>query len=129
MEDNWRSSEKPIIIGDVEFDPCFDSTKIRMIERHIPGAQVNIRELVKIEVKLPERIECLSDEEIAFYAKRDGGHGLYADGTIRINPHMTPRGILLNYIHENIHHVLPDASENLVDHLTDLVAYQMNLKR
>jgi len=128
MEDNW-TREKAIIIGGVEFDPCFNPAKIRKIESRIPVAQVNVRELVKIKVELPGRIECLSDEEIAFYAKRDGGHGLYADGTIRLNPHMTSRGILLNYIHENIHHVLPDASENLVDHLTDLIAYQTALKR
>ncbi len=48
---------------------------------------------------------------------------------IKIDPNMGSHGILFNYIHENIHIALPSASENLVDHLTDLVAYQMKLPR
>ena len=113
-----------------EFASCFPREKIKKIEHLIPEANEKIRELAKGDIKLPEKIECLSAEEIQHYEKVGAGHGLFVPPkTIKINPYMSETGILLNYIHENIHYVLPSADENLVDFLTDFVAYQVKIKR
>lgn len=130
MEDNWRSSKKPIVIGNVAFDPCFSREKIERIRDVVSESFNYIKMLSKGDEELPRRVECMTMEESQEGEKKGAGHGLYiSPGTIKINPHMSEGAILCNYIHENIHHVLPGASENLVDHLTDLVAFQMNLKR
>lgn len=112
------------------FDDCFDEEKVKEISRQIIKVNEKILDLAREPIELPKTIECMSEKEIAEGLKVGGGHGLFiAPETIKINPHMSSIGIMLNYIHENIHYVLPDASENLVDHLTDLVAYQLKLNR
>ena len=129
MGDNWRS-ERPVRNDVVEFDTCFPKEKIEKIQDKVLESQKYIKMLAREEVELPQWIECMSEEEIREGEKVGAGHGMYRfPDTIKINPHMSSQGILLNYIHENVHHVSPDASENLVDHLTDLIAYQMELKR
>ncbi len=114
----------------VEFGSCFSKEKIEKIAPKVEEAQKYIKMLAREDVELPQRIDCMTVEDIKEGEKLGGGHGEYiSPDTIKINPFMDDLGILLNYIHENIHHVLPDASENLVDHLTDLVAFQMKLQR
>jgi len=114
----------------IEFASCFSKKKIKKIQNKVLESQKYIKMLSKKEIKLPEKVECMTIEEIKKYKKIGAGHGLYVPPkTIKINPHMDGRGILFNYIHENIHYVVPNASENLVDYLTDLIAYQMKLKR
>ena len=114
----------------VRFKECFPTSKISEIEGRIPAAKKFILGLLDEPAELIDDIECMSDAEIEEGLRLGGGHGLYLEPkTIKINPHMSSVAILLNYIHENIHHVLPEASENLVDHLTDLVAYQMGINR
>ncbi len=128
MGDNWR--QKPVRNGVVEFDTCFSKEKIEKIQDKISESHKYIKMMSREETELPQWIECMSEEEIIEGEKVGAGHGMYRfPDTIKINPHMSPGGILCNYIHENIHYVLPNASENLVDHLTDLIAYQMELKR
>lgn len=127
-QDNWRKN--PIRNNMVEFDTCFPMEKIEKIQDKASESHKYIKMLGKEDVELPKRVECMSEEEIREGEKEGAGHGMYRfPDTIKINPHMSSQGILLNYIHENVHHVLPDASENLVDHLTDLICYQMDLKR
>ena len=112
------------------FNECFDEEKIKEISCQIIGVNEKLLDLAREPIELPRTVECMSEKEIAEGLKVGGGHGLFiAPNTIKINPHMGPTGILLNYIHENIHFILPDASENLVDHLTDLVAYQLKINR
>lgn len=114
----------------VEFGLCFSKEKIEKIAPKVEEAQKYIKMLTSTDVELPQKIDCMTMEDIQEGEKCGGGHGEYiAPDTIKINPLMDNLGILLNYIHENIHHVLPGASENLVDHLTDLVAFQMKLQR
>lgn len=114
----------------VEFGACFPKDKIDRITDKVMESQRYIKMLTSTDIDLPQRIDCMTIEDIKEGERLGGGHGEYiAPGTIKINPFMDDTGILLNYIHENIHHVLPNASENLVDHLTDLVAFQMKLQR
>ena len=110
----------------VEFDKCFNIKKIKEIEGRIPEAQIRIQELTR-KKKLPKKIHCMSEKDIKDF-RGASGVAILPD-KIKINPNMGSHGILFNYIHENIHIALPSASENLVDHLTDLVAYQMELPR
>lgn len=114
----------------VEFSECFDKAKIKEIQELIEKANIKLMEFVTEKIDLPGRIDCMSDEEIEVCSALDGGHGLFIHpDIIKINPYMSPVGILLNYIHENIHCIFPKASENLVDFLTDLVAYQLKIPR
>lgn len=116
-------------IDTIEFDACFSREKIKEIQDKASESHKYIKMLSQEKI-LPQRVDCMTAEEIQEGEKVGGGHGLYRfPDTIKINPHMDSTGILLNYIHENVHHVLPNASENLVDHLTDLISYQMELKR
>lgn len=128
MGDNWR--KRPVRNDAVEFDTCFPKEKIEKIQDKALESHKYIKMLSREEVELPPWVECMSEEEIREGEKVGAGHGMYCfPDTIKINPRMSSQGILLNYIHENVHHVAPWASENLVDHLTDLIAYQMDLKR
>jgi len=114
----------------VEFASCFSREKIEKIQDSISESQKYLKMLSREETELPQKVECMSEEEIREGEKVGAGHGLYRfPDTIKINPHMSEGGILGNYIHENVHHLLPNASENLVDHITDLIAYQMKLQR
>lgn len=114
----------------IKFDKCFPMKIIKEIVGIIPKANRLIKDLSKDDVELPDRIQCLSDNEIREYKKTGGGHGLFIPpNIIKINPYMNKTGILLNYIHENIHYTLPHAHENLVDLLTDIIAYQLKMER
>ena len=112
------------------FNECFDEEKIKEISCSVMKANEKILDLTGQPIQLPKQVQCMNEQEIKEGAKVGAGHGLFIPpNTIKINPNMSPDGILLNYIHENIHYVLPEASENLVDHLTDLVAYQLKINR
>ncbi len=114
----------------MKFDKCFPIEIVKEIAEIIPKANKLIKDLSNKDIELPDRIQCLSDDEIKEYEKSGGGHGLFTSpDIIKINPYMGKTGILLNYIHENIHYTLPHAHENLVDLLTDIVAYQLKVKR
>ena len=126
--DNWR--KRPVKSDTVEFDTCFPREKIEKIQDKALESHKYIKMMAREEIEMLRWVECMSEEEIQEGEKVGAGHGMYRFPDIcKINPHMSSQGILLNYIHENVHHVLPDASENLVDHLTDLISYQMELKR
>ncbi|KKL09148.1 hypothetical protein LCGC14_2568750, partial [marine sediment metagenome] len=75
----------------------------------------------------PDRIQCMTAVEIREGLARGGGHGLYVrytDGScdLKINASMSSHAILANFIHENIHHAMPEASARDVDRLTKVVA-------
>lgn len=117
-------------LGNAEFAECFDKGKIAEIQELVAKANIKLMELAKEKVELPKRVECMSDEEIEEYSRLGAGHGLFIPpDVIKVNPYMSSVGILLNYIHENIHYIFPNASENLVDYLTELIAYQLKLPR
>jgi len=114
----------------VEFGLCFAKERIERIADKVEESQKYIKMLSGKDVELPQKIDCMTLKDIEDGRIAGGGHGEFIPpNTIKINPFMDDLGVLLNYIHENIHYVLPSASENLVDHLTDLVAFQMKLQR
>lgn len=71
----------------------------------------------------PRRIECMTLREIREGRKHGAGHGLYIrrGRRIKINSTMPARDVLLNVIHENLHHAMPDATETEVDRWSDLI--------
>lgn len=122
--------EKRLERQTVKFDKSFDDKEIAKIRHRLPEAERLILAITKRDVSLPKKIKGMSDKEIQKYKGTGGGHGLFIPpDTIKINPHMDSNGILLNYIHENIHFVLPNARENVVDYLTESIAFQMKLER
>jgi hypothetical protein len=99
-----------------------DKAKITEFDHLIDDAYQVMEELVGGAVEWPTQVEAMTDLEITNDESLGGGHGRYNDELIKINPHMKPFTIFYNFIHENLHHALPDASEEWVDALTD-VAY------
>lgn len=89
----------------------------------------------------PSYIQSMTDEEIwegAHPTKEEieagghiGGHGLYNPITkeVKINPYMGEKAVLLNFIHENLHHVFPEVREKVVDILTHLVGCRVGINK
>ncbi len=110
------------------FGPCFLPERVAVIEPLVDEAGSLLRSMFKIEPI--HFIGCMSEAEITEGAKVGAGHGIYIPpGTVNVNPGMDDIGVVLNWVHENIHNAAPQATENLVDHLTEMVAYQMGLRR
>jgi hypothetical protein len=110
---------------------CFDKDDANAIRDIADQVYSEIRKLRREPIKqFPVDIECLTDEEIDYYWKKHGaGHGLYLrdQNLIKINPYMSKLGILLNFVHENLHHGLPELAEKPVDILTTYVGCQVGL--
>lgn len=84
--------------------------------------------MTKTPIAFPKVVYCMTDKEIAEGEKVGAGHGIFIEpDTIKINPYMNPLNILLNYVHEHLHMAFPDASEDLVDALTEIVAVRMGM--
>jgi len=111
------------------FCECFDEEKIKPFEHHIPQVYEEIEKLTNKRIKsFPDLVQCLTEEEIEEYSKIGGGHGLYQyPDTVKINPNMDSEMIFLNFIHENIHHAMPQAEEKVVDILTLFIACKFNI--
>lgn len=101
----------------LHFDACFDDCKIAQVAALLPDTY---RELDKMapwrKGKWPTRVHCFTRAQIVSGRKRGAGHGMtYISGRsneIWLNPHMTPAGLWLVFIHENLHHAFPDATED-----------------
>ena len=112
--ENWRGYLKETDLGKVKntpvFDECFEG------KGKILGPLLN-KTLEIIEMVLnkniddwPQKIECMTEEEIKAGKEEEGGHWLYVSETerIKINPTMDVFNIYLNFIHEFIHHAKPE---------------------
>lgn len=102
----------------LKFDTCFDDCKIADFAHLLPDTY---RELNKYcpwrKGKWPTRVRCMTNAQIISGRKRGAGHGFtYNQGNdkryIWMNPHMSPLGLWLVLIHENLHHGFPDATED-----------------
>jgi len=105
----------------IKFDKCFNPEKIKEFQQKVPKMIEEIRKLTKMELKdFPKKIECMTPAEIKAGELRGAGHGLYIPRKkiIKINPSMDSKAIALNFIHENLHHALPELSEKVIDILT-----------
>lgn len=151
LEDNLKSSEKDIdkLVEklrelqetdgvknngnnnppETKFDPCFDPEKIKKFQEKVPKIIAEIRKLTSKKIKdFPQKIECMTPKEITAGKLRGAGHGLYIPGKkIAINKDMSSKGIVLNFIHENLHHALPELSEKVIDILTSHIGCESDL--
>ncbi len=95
------------------FDRCFDRKKIDAFRHLIPATYEAMEDIAGQKIDWPPNIECMTSQEIVAGKVRGKGHGLYFfdEERVKINPHMSPKGIYLNFIHENLHHAVPTASE------------------
>lgn len=111
----------------VRFDVCFDKDKIDEYRPLIPETYQVMEELAGRSVKWPNRIECMTPEQIREGRRFGAGHGLYliSQRRIFVNASMSARNIFLNFIHENLHHALPSASERKIDRLTPQVYHRV----
>lgn len=107
----------------VSFARCFDRAKIDQFRSLIPKTYRVMEQMVGYEPSWPSRIECMTPEQIRAGRLEGAGHGLYdpEEQRIAINASMSQLAIYLNFIHENLHHALPDASEKQIDRLVPVV--------
>ena len=116
----------------INISKCFTDDIVKMLKDNSEKVYQEINKLSQKPISdYPTTIECLTEKEIEYYRREYGaGHGLYvAPNLVKINPNMSKEGILLNFIHENIHHALPNASEKLVDIATYRVGCQLNINK
>jgi hypothetical protein len=96
------------------FDPCFPQDKIVKLSATLPKTY---HELDKAcpwrRGKWPRQVHCMTDSKIASMRKHGAGHGYtYPRGNaIWMNHYMTQTGYWLVFVHENLHHGYPDATE------------------
>lgn len=102
---------------ELTFDECFSDEKIRKIEPYLPRTYEVFHKLAPWIHDWPSHIQCMPVKHIIRGRKHGAGHGMYTSpmATIHINPHMSPFGIWLNLLHENMHHAYPDASETEIN--------------
>lgn len=102
----------------LHFDTCFNDCKVAEMSALLPATYDVLNELAPWRKgRWPTRVHCMSKEKILDGRKRGAGHGAtYVSGvdsnSIWMNPHMTPAGLWLVFIHENLHHAFPDATED-----------------
>ncbi len=114
----------------LKISDCFNTDIRKLINDISDKVYKEINKLSRSKIKnFPEQIECLSDKEIKHYSKCcNAGHGLYVKpNLIKINPYMNKNGILMNFIHENLHHALPYLTEKPIDILTEYIGCRLNI--
>jgi len=109
----------------------FPEHKIDKIEHLLVPAFYAIRRMAKDPgLQFPSPILPMEEGEIAYGRTiRDSGHeggaghGQYHTETCqaKVNAAMSPQKILLNVVHENLHHAFPDESEVQIDRRTERV--------
>ena len=108
----------------LKWGECFDPKTVAIIGPLVDQTYEAIEEAIGKPLDTwPEVIEAMSPEDISRDMMVGGGHGsMDSDtGQLKINPHMNPRNIYVNFIHENIHWADPELQEEKVDELTDEV--------
>lgn len=97
------------------FDTCFPPKKVSELAALLPETYQALNELAPWRKgKWPVHVRCLSNKRIVEGRSRGAGHGMtYVEGNeIWLNPHMTLPGYWLVFVHENLHHAFPDATED-----------------
>lgn len=107
---------------DLEFDP-----RTANIVAHRAAKTYRVMEwLTGRRPNWPRNIEAMSDAEISDGERGGRGHGLYItpDGIIKINSYMGAEAVYLNFIHENFHHILPEASDEEINEVLVPAVYE-----
>jgi hypothetical protein len=110
----------------LSFARCFDQNKVAAIVDRLPKTYEALDELAPWrEGQWPTEIRCMSDSRIAEGRSHGAGHGVTQVGCIsrrgcnwiEMNPYLTPDGLWLVLIHENLHHAFPDATEDEINNV------------
>lgn len=102
----------------LSFDRCFDDCKIAELLGILPQTYAAMNKMAPWRKgKWPTKVRCMSNSKILDGRRRGAGHGYtYVQGEdtngIWMNPHMTSEGYWLVFVHENLHHGFPDATED-----------------
>lgn len=99
----------------LRFDTCFDDCKIAEFSGYLPDTYRALNRMAPwIKGRWPNRVHCMSKRDVVAGRRRGAGHGAtYLERReIWMNPHMTSAGLWLVFIHENLHHAFPDATED-----------------
>lgn len=116
---------------ELHFDACFDDCKLAQISGYLPETYAVLNKLCAWRRgRWPKRIHCMSKSQIVSGRARGAGHGMtYTRGRssneIWMNPYMSPLGLWLVLIHENLHHGFPDASEDELNNVLVPVVYEL----
>ena len=113
----------------VLFAADFPEDKTALVYEYADGVYTALNALVGKPLSYPVPIVCMTDKEIEEGQQPDvdhpdgAGHGLflvYNDGSVEIaiNPYLCAEGVLLNFIHENMHFACPHWPEDDVDWLS-----------
>lgn len=134
----WLARKNPSCASHIDLaDPedvrieGFPAATVRQIEPYVIEGLYLIRRYAQDPyLRFPSPIVPMSREEIAFgRTVRDAGHeggaghGQYNTVTceVKINASMSPEELILNIVHENLHHAYPELGEVEIDQRTDLV--------
>jgi hypothetical protein len=99
------------------FDSCLDENKLIELIVLLPRTYEELDKYAPwLNGRWPTRVHCMTNARIIEGRKRGAGHGYtYNNGpqsnSIWLNPHMTAEGYWLVFVHENLHHAFPDATE------------------
>lgn len=110
----------------VSFSSCFNVWKVNKINRYIGLIQDAIQKLAGREIEFPKAVVCMTEEDVK-YAQSKGafGIGMYVlpngPPIVKLNPRLSAWELLIEYTHENLHHVYPTFTEEEIDSLTDEV--------
>ncbi len=107
----------------------FKDEYINIILNQADKIYFEIQKLTKKSIDFfPFKVQPMSRDEIKKYKERGAGHGLYiAPDLVKLNPYLELRHFLLNFIHENLHHALPDNVEKSIDILTTYVGCRIGI--
>lgn len=115
------------------FSKKFCRSDIDRFRRFIPKTYrtmeklAEIREGKPVRIRWPDHIEAMTPGEVRKGRRSGKGHGLYfpETRTVKINPGMNWLHIYLNFIHENLHHAIPKATEKEINRiLVPMVCYE-----
>lgn len=127
-------SRRAVVDQELFLDGCFDPDKIDWLITTLPKTFAVLNKKAPwMRGKWPRYVKCMSTKRIVEGRARGAGHGMtYVRGrgsnTIWMNPHMTEWGYWLVFVHENLHHAYPDATEQELncEHLPDVFKHVFN---
>lgn len=99
----------------LRFDSCFSCRQVEALAWILDSTYAALDAYANwVGNRWPNRVRCMAKTDIVGGRKRGAGHGYtyLKQREIWLNPHMSELGLWLVFIHENLHHAFPDATEN-----------------
>ncbi len=98
----------------IHFDECFPRSKVVELSATLPKTYHELNRMCPWRKgKWPTKVHCMTDGKISSMRRHGAGHGYtYPRGhEIWMNHYMSGPGFWLVFVHENLHHGYPDATE------------------